>query len=75
MAQCFAFFFFFAPTDSRFSNRCISAKYYPILKKHRSVESIFISKRLTHVTGFVVQGYILEVTSHNLRMGIKYSRT
>ncbi len=32
---------FFAPSDSRFSNSCISAKYGPILTKH-TMESLFI---------------------------------
>ncbi len=32
---------FFAPSDSRFSNSCISAKYCPITK-HTSMESLFI---------------------------------
>uniref|UniRef100_A0A673JNG9 TBC1 domain family member 9 n=1 Tax=Sinocyclocheilus rhinocerous TaxID=307959 RepID=A0A673JNG9_9TELE len=33
---------FFAPSDSRFSNSCISAKYCPILTNHTSMESLFI---------------------------------
>ncbi len=32
----------FAPSDSRFSNSCISAKYCPILTNHTSMESSFI---------------------------------
>uniref|UniRef100_A0A8C1GF36 ArfGAP with RhoGAP domain, ankyrin repeat and PH domain 3 n=1 Tax=Cyprinus carpio TaxID=7962 RepID=A0A8C1GF36_CYPCA len=32
---------FFAPSDSRFSNSCISAKYCPILTNHTSMESLF----------------------------------
>ncbi len=34
-------FCFFAPSDSRFSNNCISAKYCPILTNHTSNESLF----------------------------------
>ncbi len=45
---------FFAPSDSRFSNSCISAKYCLILTNHTSVESLFI--QLTRRT--VVQGHI-----------------
>ncbi len=52
---------FFAPSDSRFSNSCISAKYCPILTNHTSTESLFIQinlkKKLTLMTGFVVQGH------------------
>ncbi len=33
---------FFAPSDSRCSNSCISAKYCPILTNHTSMESLFI---------------------------------
>uniref|UniRef100_A0A673J2Q5 Artemin a n=1 Tax=Sinocyclocheilus rhinocerous TaxID=307959 RepID=A0A673J2Q5_9TELE len=33
---------FFAPSDSRFSNSCISAKYCPILTNNTSMESLFI---------------------------------
>ncbi len=33
---------FFAPSDYRFSNSCISAKYCPIITKHTSTESLFI---------------------------------
>ncbi len=55
---------FFAPSDSRFSNSCISAKYCPILTNHASMESLFIPlfcinlKQLTFMTDFVVQGHI-----------------
>ncbi len=35
-------FFFFAPSDSRFSNSCISAKYCPIIN-HTSMERLFIN--------------------------------
>ncbi len=35
-------FYFFAPSDSRFSNSCISAKYCPILTNHTSMKSFFI---------------------------------
>ncbi len=38
----FSIFRFFAPSDSRFSNSCISAKYFPILTNHTSLESLFI---------------------------------
>ncbi len=37
---------FFAPSDSRFSNRLISAKYCPILANRTSIESLFI--QLSH---------------------------
>ncbi len=33
---------FFAPSDSKFSNSCISAKYCPILTNNLSMESLFI---------------------------------
>ncbi len=33
---------FFAPSDSRFSNSCISAKYCPVITNHTSMESFFI---------------------------------
>ncbi len=33
---------FFAPSDSRFSNSCISAKYCPIITNHTSMESFQI---------------------------------
>ncbi len=36
------YFDFFAPSDSRFSNSCISAKYCPILTNHTSMGSLFI---------------------------------
>ncbi len=36
------FWFFFAPSDSRFSNSCVSAKYCLILTNHTSMESLFI---------------------------------
>ncbi len=42
----FSIFWFFAPSDSRFSNSCISAKYCPILTNHTSMESLFIQKML-----------------------------
>ncbi len=43
-------FFFFALSDSRYSNSCISAKYCPIITNHTSME-------LTLMTDFVVQGH------------------
>ncbi len=49
---------FFAPSDSRFSNSCISAKYCPIQTNHTSMESLFIHKsQLSLMTGLVVQGH------------------
>ncbi len=33
---------FFPPSDSRFLNSCISAKYCPILTNHTPMESLFI---------------------------------
>ncbi len=61
---------FFAPSDSRCSDRCISAKYCPIITTHTSMKRLFIqlsddiwisnSKKLTLKTGFVAQGHILE---------------
>ncbi len=55
-------FIFFAPSDSRFSNSCISAKYDQILTNHTSMESVFIMihinlEKNTLKTGFVVQGH------------------
>ncbi len=38
----FQYLDFFAPSDSRFSNSCISDKYCPILTNHTSLESLFI---------------------------------
>ncbi len=38
----FSIFRFFAPSDSRVLNSCISAKYCPILTNHTSMESLFI---------------------------------
>ncbi len=35
-SQYLDFFFFFAPSDSRFSNSCISSKYCPIITNHTS---------------------------------------
>ncbi len=57
-------FRFFAPSDSRFSNSCILAKYCPILTNHTSMESLFIQlsylnfENMTLMTGFVFQGHI-----------------
>ncbi len=36
----FSVFLIFGPSDSRYSNSCISAKYYPILTNHTSMESL-----------------------------------
>ncbi len=36
------FRFFFTPSDSRYVNSCISAKYCPILTNHTSMESLFV---------------------------------
>ncbi len=36
------FRFFFAPSDYRFTNSCISAKYCPIITNHTSMERLFI---------------------------------
>ncbi len=62
------FFLFFAPSDSRFSNSCISAKYCPILTNHTSMKSLFTQLfrwcinlnfiKLTLMTAFVVLGHI-----------------
>ncbi len=51
----FQYFYFFAPSDSRYSNSCISAKYCPIITNHISMESLFI--QLTRM--IVVQGHII----------------
>ncbi len=48
---CIAKAIFFAASDSRFSNSCISDKFD---KKN------LIFKKLTHMTGFVVQGHMLD---------------
>ncbi len=57
---------FFAPSDSRFSNSCISAKYCPI-KPYINGKLIYSAFRwcinlnftkLTLMTGFVVQGHV-----------------
>ncbi len=37
----FSIFRFFAPSDSRFSNSCISAKYCPILRNGKLIYSAF----------------------------------
>ncbi len=71
----FSIFYFFAPSDSRFSNSCISDKYCPIITNHTSMESwcmfrwcIHLNfKKCTLMTGFVVQGHIyhnIKLTSH-----------
>ncbi len=39
LASCY--FDVFAPSDSRFSNSCISAKYCPILTNHTSMKILF----------------------------------
>ncbi len=44
--------FFFALSDFRFSNGCILAKYWSMYKT-------LFKKKLTLMTGFVVQGHIL----------------
>ncbi len=41
LVQIAAAFYFFAPSDSRFSNSCILAKYCPILTNHTSMEIYF----------------------------------
>ncbi len=41
----FSIFRFFVPSDSRFSNSCISAKYCPILTNHTSMEILFIPNK------------------------------
>ncbi len=38
----FQYLDYFAPSDSRYSNSCISAKYCPILTNHTSMERLFI---------------------------------
>ncbi len=38
----FSMFRYLAPSDSRFSNNCISAKYCPIITNHTSMKSAFI---------------------------------
>uniref|UniRef100_A0A9J8CHC6 P-type Cu(+) transporter n=1 Tax=Cyprinus carpio carpio TaxID=630221 RepID=A0A9J8CHC6_CYPCA len=45
---------FFAPSDSRFSNNCISIKYCPILTNHTSMESLI--KKTDPYDWFCVQG-------------------
>ncbi len=37
---------FLEPSDSRFSNSCISAKYCPILTNHTSMESLVIQQMM-----------------------------
>ncbi len=52
---------FFAPSDSRFSNSCISVKYCPFLTNIHQWKYYLISFQMirTHMTyGFVVQGHI-----------------
>ncbi len=65
----------FAPSDSRFSNSCISAKYCPIITNHTSMERLYSAFRwcinlnfakLTLMTGFVVQGHICSIFSFSL---------
>ncbi len=38
----YSIYIFFAPSDSIFSNSCISANYYPIITNHTSMEILFI---------------------------------
>ncbi len=47
----FEYLYFLAPSDSRFSNSCISVKYCHIITNHTSMESLF----------FVVPGHILNI--------------
>ncbi len=62
------YFDFFVTSDSRFSNSCISAEYCPILINIHQWKAYSASKccinlnfkKLTIVTGFVVQGHIWE---------------
>uniref|UniRef100_A0A673MDG8 CUB domain-containing protein n=1 Tax=Sinocyclocheilus rhinocerous TaxID=307959 RepID=A0A673MDG8_9TELE len=43
---------FVAPSDSRFSNSCISAKYCPILTNHTSMEAYLFSFQMMHKSQF-----------------------
>uniref|UniRef100_A0A672N3T4 phosphatidate phosphatase n=1 Tax=Sinocyclocheilus grahami TaxID=75366 RepID=A0A672N3T4_SINGR len=44
---------FFAPSDSRFSNSCISAKYCPILTNHTAMESLCVCFSYSHLSELV----------------------
>ncbi len=62
---------FFAPSDSRFSNSCISAKYCPILPNKSYLFSFQIMyksqfQKCTLMTGFVVQGRGLHGSKNSL---------
>ncbi len=43
---------FFAPSDSRFSNSCISAKYCPIITNNTSMERLFIQLQIMYKSQF-----------------------
>ncbi len=51
------FSFSFAPSDSRFSNSCISAKYCHILTNINGKLIYSALRKFTLMTGFVVQGH------------------
>ncbi len=70
------FRFFFAPSDSRFSNSCISAKYCPILTNlaylfsFQMMYSLNLNfKILTFMTGFMVQCHNKTVIGRPLLAG------
>ncbi len=55
----FEYLDFFAPSDSRFSNSCISVKYCHIITTIHQWKAYL--KKLTLMTGFVVPGHILNI--------------
>ncbi len=50
----FSLFRFFASSDYRYSNSCISAKFCPFITNHTSVESLCLSLALTDAVGLRV---------------------
>ncbi len=48
----FSIFWFFAPSDSRFTNSCISAKYCSIITNHTSMESYLFSFQMMYKSQF-----------------------
>ncbi len=52
LKMIFSIFRFFAPSDSRFTNSCISDKYCPIITNHTSMESYLFSFQMLYTSQF-----------------------
>ncbi len=70
----FSIFVFFAPSDSRFSNGCISAKYCPILTNHTSMGSLHWKDWFCGPGSHIVQALLLLLWSLNRHCIIKLKR-